>query len=340
MEAKNAGYSAFKKAIAEGRIGNIYIIYGKEDYLREYHLGEMKKTVLGDGPADFNLKKLDGAALDINELREAVEAMPYFAEKTFVEVRDYNIYSASEQDSNQLTKILNDFPDYCCLVFVYDTIEFKADKRRKLHKVIEEKVTVVEVPIQNNSSLIGWISRRFAHNGKRISKETAEFLIHYCGDLMTGLISEIEKISAYCRGDIVTRTEIEAVAIPVIDTAVFSLTNAISEKDYNKAARVLTELFQMGEPPILILNIIGSQIRRLYTARLAFENGKNSKYLKSLLGLRTDYQARLLMESARRVSLKWCSDAVCLCAETDFRMKSSRIGEQELLVSLLVGLAE
>ncbi|NLL39453.1 MAG: DNA polymerase III subunit delta, partial [Clostridiales bacterium] len=304
------------------------------------HLDEMKKAVLGDGPADFNLKKLDGGSLEINELREAVEAMPYFAERTYVEVRDYNIYGASQQDSEELAGILKDIPDYCCLVFVYDTIEFKADKRKKLHKLIEEKVKVVEIPIQKSSSLIGWISRRFAHNGKRISKGTAEFLIHYCGDLMTGLISEIEKISAYCQGEVVTREDIETVAIPVIDTAVFNLTNAISEKNYDRAARVLTELFQMGEPPIFILNIIGGQMRRLYAARLSYENGKNAKYLKALLGLRTDYQARLLMEAARRVSLNWCSDAVCLCAETDFRMKSTRLGEEELLISLLVSLAK
>lgn len=340
MEEKNKEYLAFKKEIADGKIGGIYILYGKEDYLREYHLGEMKKAVLGEGPADFNLKKLDGADLVVNELRDAVEAMPYFAEKTFVEVRDYDIYSLAEQDSELLIEVLNDFPDYCCLVFVYDTIEFKADKRRKLHKTIEEKVKVVEVPVQKSSSLIGWIGRRFAHNGKRISKETAEFLIHYCGDLMSGLISEIEKISAYCREETVTRADIEAVAVPVIETAVFNLTNAISERNFDRAAQVLTELFQMGEPPVYILSVIGSQIRRLYAARLSYENGKNAAFVKALLGLRTDYQARLLMEAARRVTLKWCSDAVCLCAETDFRMKSTRITEKELLVSLLAGLAK
>lgn len=332
-------YTAFKRSIAENKIGSIYILYGREDYLREYYLAEMKKAVLSDGPSDFNLKKLDGRALEINDLREAVEALPCFSDRTFVEVRDYNLYGAPEPDSQELISLFKDFPEYCCLVFVYDTVEFKADKRRKIHQIIEDKAVSVEIPVQENSALAGWISRRFAHYGKRVSKEVAEFLIQYCGELMTGLISEIEKISAYSKTDTISIEDIEAVAIPVIDTIVFSLTNAISRKDYNKASKVLTELFQINQPPVMILNVIGSQMRKLYAARLAFENGKNARYLKSMLGLRTDSQASILMESARLVSLKWCSDAVCLCAVTDYRMKSTPLGDEELLISLLVNLA-
>ena len=52
--------------------------------------------------------------------------------------------------------------------------------------------------------------------------------------------------------------------------------------------------------------------------------------------MRSDYPARLLLESARRVSTPWAAEAVKRCQELDRRMKSERgmdaAGELKLLL--------
>lgn len=72
-----------------------------------------------------------------------------------------------------------------------------------------------------------WIGRRFRALGHDIDTADAQYLIFLCGDLMHGLIGEIEKIGAYAQGrpGHPGRT-LTPVAIPVIDAVVFQMTDA------------------------------------------------------------------------------------------------------------------
>ena len=96
--------------------------------------------------------------------------------------------------------------------------------------------------------------RRFRALGKEIDANLASELIFLCGDLMTNLIGEIEKIGAYAKGDRITREDVDAVATPQLDTVVFRMTDAIGAGKFDQAAQVLGELYQMQEPPIKIMS--------------------------------------------------------------------------------------
>ena len=108
--------------------------------------------------------------------------------------------------------------------------------------------------------------------------------------------------------------------------------------NFDRAASVLGELYQMQEPPIRIMWSLGRQMRQLYSARLAIEKGKGAPYVAGLWGLKP-YPADKLMTSARRFSLSWCRRAVVRCGQTDLAMKSTGQDAQELLTGLLLELA-
>ena len=91
-----------------------------------------------------------------------------------------------------------------------------------------------------------------------------------------------------------------------------------------EAAAILGDLLKMQEEPIVILAALGSQLRRLYTARMAIDSGKDKYWLMELWEMRSDYPAKLLLQSAKRVSAQWCGDAVKMCQVVDLRMKSQR----------------
>ena len=235
--------------------------------------------------------------------------------------------------------MLKDLPDYVCLVFVYDLIEYKADARTKLAALLKEKGSVVPFNRQGQGDLIDWISRRFRALDHDIGTEDAKYLIFLCGDLMNNLISEIGKIGAYAKNHRVTRQDIDAVATPQLDAVVFQMTDAIAAGNFDRAASVLGDLLHMQEAPIKLLAVLGKQLRQLYTARLAIEHKKGTKYLMELWGMRSSYPAERLMQSARRFSLPWCRRAVIRCGETDLAMKSTGADGEELLIGLLMELA-
>ena len=334
------GYQQFKSDLSAGAVGSLYIFYGEETYLREYYLGELRKKLVPAGFEEFNYHRLEGKGLTVQSLTEVVEALPMMAERTLVVVTDYDLYKQGEDQREKLIALLEDFPEYCCLVFVYDLVPYKpVATMKKLKAALDKRVQAVEFPVQEGGDLINWVGRRFKALGKEIDKQTAEHLIFTCGSLMTGLVPEIEKIGAYARGKTVTAADINAVADPVLDARVFDMTNAITANQYDKAAGILGDLLKEQAEPIMILAAVGKEIRKIYTARIALDSGKDRYWLMDLWGMKSDYPAKLLMNVAKKTSREWCDDAVKMCQKLDRRMKSEKgvdpVGELKLLLMQL-----
>lgn len=337
----NSTYKALKQDITAGTLGKLYIFHGDETYLRDYYLEQLKKSLLPEGMESFNYHTLNGKACTVERLSELTDSLPMMSERTLIVVTDYELFKAPEEERRNMATLLTDLPDYCCLVFLYDIIEFRSDARMKqLASAIKEHGSVVKFDRQSQNDLTDWIRRRFLALNHTIAPSDAQYLIFLCGDLMNGLISEIEKIGAYTKQKQVTRQDIDAVAIPQLDAVVFQMTDALTQKNFDKAASVLGDLFAMQQAPIMILSVLGKHFRQLLTARLAFDAGKHASYLMELWDMRSSYPAERLMSAARHFGPEWCRNAVIRCAKTDLAMKSV-VGadSRDLLISLLLELS-
>ena len=86
------------------------------------------------------------------------------------------------------------------------------------------------------------IIRRFAAEGKGIELNAVQRLINVSGELMNGLIPEINKIASYTKGDRVTEADVDAVAHHIPEAVVFDMTEALAKGENNAAMRLLGEL--------------------------------------------------------------------------------------------------
>lgn len=336
-ETEDKGYAQLKQDLKTGQLRTVYVFHGEETYLREYYLDQLRKKLIPAGFEEFNYHKLEGKALSVQALSDIVEALPMMCEKTLVTVTDFDIFKLNEEQRGQLIALLSDFPDYCCLVVVYDIIEYKPDKKmKKLYAALNGAAQIVEFKTQGQSDLINWVTRRFKALGKDIDRQSAEHLIFTCGSLMTGLIPEIEKIAAYTRGTKVGVEDINAVADPVIDAMIYDITNEISRRNYDAAADTLGKLLKMQEEPIVILALIGKELRKLYTARIALDGGKDRYWLMDIWNMRSDYPAKLLLGSAKHFSKEWCRNGIEMCKALDVQMKSQTGFDSEGELKLLL----
>ena len=338
-EADKTAYEKLKKDLSAGTLGRLYVLHGEETYLRDHYLGRMRELLVGEGMAEFNLHAIAGKDFTPELLEQTVDCFPMMSERTMILITDYDLGKTGEADREKLVNILSQLPDYCCVIFLHDVVPYKLDARTKLALVIREHGSVVEFARQEQGDLVAWVQRRFKALGREIGSEQARYLMFLCGDLMNGLIGEIEKIGAYARDSRVTREDIDAVATPQLDAVVFQMTDAIGTRDFDRAARVLGELFQMQEPAMRILYMLSRQMRQLYAARLLMERRGTAGDLARQWGIKP-YPAQKLMDSARRFSLAWCRKAVAACAQTDLDMRSPGADEKALLTNLLLTLAE
>lgn len=335
----NAAMRELKRALKEGAPKNLYVFHGEEAFLREYYLDWLKRVLLPPGLEEFNLHAAQGKDCSVDWIEQAVDCLPMMSERTLVLVTDFDLSALGDKGKAHLLDVLSALPDYCCLVFVYDLVPYKADGRSKLSALLKEKGAVVDFPRQEQGELTGWIARQFRKAGKSIDTRDAEYLIFLCGDLMHDLSSEIAKTAAYAGHPRVTREDMDAVVIPRVDAVVFQMTDAMARKEFDKAACVLADLLHSREAPVMILSVMGKYFRQLYTARLYLGANKTRSEFMDLWGMKSSYQADKLLDAAKGFSLPWCRYAVRRCAETDVLLKSSYGQENEILTGLLMELA-
>jgi DNA polymerase-3 subunit delta len=315
-----------------------------------------------DGLGGFNYKRFEGRALTVEELKDAVDTLPVFAERTLVEVHDFDIFDAEHMQD--VLKLLSD-PELnpaVCVVFVYTTLVFdpsgrkkkpdavgdddgddaggaettdtaddstsapakKTKKEKELPRSTIKKVAeILDFVKQDQDKLVKWIKKHYADLGKQISTPDAQYLAYITGGYMSTLHGEIEKTAAYANGEAVARADIDAVVIPELDAVAYRLTDALARRDYPTAMRILDELFRMREPPHRILYSISLNMRKLLAARVCIENRLGAPKLIDMCELKYDWQAKPLLDAARNMTLIGCRDAVTACAETAFELNNS-----------------
>ena len=336
-DEKKLSYSQELKLLRDEGPQRLYLLYGPEDYLREQFLLALKKLCLPEGEDDFSYKRLDGPELDVNALAGAIDAVPFMTERSFVELRGVDINKVKDADA--AAKILTDIPDYCTVAFV-QSAQYEPDGRLKLIKAIRANGHDMKFTQQSQWQLVDWITRRFAAAGKSADMDAVQSLIFISGDLMSRLIPEIEKVAAYAKGERVTVDDVEAVANHIPEAVVFSLSDHIAARRYESAAQTLAELLaDKNNEPIMLLALLGAQMRKLYAARLAQEGGLGMKYIMDTCNIKYEFLAKNLAASARGFALPQLRRAVELCAEADYMMKSSSQDDDELLKEVVMRIA-
>lgn len=340
QDEKSQSIKELKTALRDKSLGRLYVFHGEETFLLNYYLKQIKKQLVDELTESFNYHRLNKETFQLRAFADAVESLPMMAEHTFVWVDDIDLFKLTEDERSKACEVLSDIPDYCTVVFTYETTPWKPDKRqKKLWEAFSKNALIVSFDKQEPRDLISWITRHFAANQKQIAPNLCSYLIDITDGTMTSLAGEISKICAYSGSDTITKSDIDAVTEPVLDAVVFQMTDLLGEGRYGAALQKLQQLLKMQQEPISILGAIGSHFRRIGTARTLIDNGKNSGDLMRLCGI-GDYPARKLMGVAKRFSVTFCAKAAELVMETDRKMKTSYDAPERLLEMLIMELAQ
>ena len=339
-KAKKASFNynaAVKRLKAEGP-GRLYLLYGPEEYLRERYLDALREQCVPGGE-EFSCRRLNGQGLELGELEEAVNAMPFLTERTIVEVGDYDLNKCRDADWERLKRIISDIPDWCTLVFAQSESN-APDGRLAAVKGLKKAGTAIEFSEQDPAMLGAWVANRFKALGKGVERSDAEYLIFLCGTRMQGLIPEIEKAAAFASGGTVRRVDIDATANRVPEADVWAMTDQLAARRYDAAAATLSDLLgDKNNHPILLNALLGQQMRRMYACKAGQEAGRSRADVMELCDVRYDFIYEKLLGAVKPYSLEQLGRMVSLCAEYDYRMKSTGADAGNLLRELFARLA-
>jgi DNA polymerase III delta subunit len=193
---------------------------------------------------------------------------------------------------------------------------------------LSKYLTPVKFDSVTGARLVSWVGKHFSHHGVTASAEICSLLIEKCGKSMFTLASETEKISYYVlqngRSE-VTRSDVDNVAISVIDSDAYALANAVLEGRYSDAIDALNVMKFNRVEPVIVLSEVSRVICDLVSIKSLQNDGIPVAQIASILKM-NEYKAKLYAAAASGKSLDRLKRALLLCSEADLSLKLSPQG--------------
>lgn len=333
-----------KSQVKSGQFNNLYLFCGPEEFLKKYYLDCIAKQIINKDFVEMNKIVLDGK-VDADRISGSCEAFPVFSDNKLVIVKNSGFFKPKKKDSegaeekqsakgDRLQNYLNELPSYTCLIFCEDEV----DKRLKITSLIKKKGLVVEFPYQNPIELVKWVKKGFKANRKEIDNEAASMLIEYCEPGMTDILNEINKLSVYKKeSNVITMEDIGKACSRSIKSRIFDLTDAVAERDGQKALKLLNDMIELKEPIPRIFYMIIRQLRLLLQMKLMREEGISESEAASKLSL-LPFAARKISAQLKTFSTDKLAAALEECLNLDTDIKTGKMNDRmaaELLIAKL-----
>ena len=335
MAAKQSDVMKLKHAMAEGKTDGAYLFYGPELYLRDIYIKRFCNLIPEDAFREFNLITLEGRTLDHDAALDAIESFPIGGERKLVIIRDSGIFKKpKENDTEFWNRELKNMPDYCTLIFVEDDV----DKRSSIYKTISKSGTAVDFAYLKPYELCAWVQAEALKAKRKMSKEVIEYFVSVCQEGLINLDSELRKLMNFC-GEDITVSDVKRVVSKSIGVQVFDLSDAIMEKNSDRAISILNDLKTVKESAFTILYLLNSMYDKMLLSKLMLSDGQTVRDVEQKLGL-PPFIAKKYYNGARNFSEDFLTDRVKQAPELDLAIKQGRITEWEALYNFVFSALE
>ena len=313
--------------IKSGNLKSAYLLCGEEAYLKVQYKNKLLKALNPDDDT-MNFNHYEGRNIDVKELIDLCETMPFFADRRVVLLEDTGFF---KNKCDELADYMKELPDYLCLVFVEDEV----DKRSKMYKAVKSCGRIGEFARQDEKTLMQWAAGILKREGKNITQRDMELLLTMTGIDMGNLRMELEKLITYT-GDrnVVTRADIQEVCTTQTQNKIFDMVRAVTEKNQKRALDLYYDLLTLKEPPMRILFLLAKQFRQLLLVKEYTEEGVAQPEMASRLGV-PSFVVRNIASCARSYRISELRQAVTDFVDAEEAVKTGRL-QDVLSVELLI----
>ena len=326
---------SIKEDLKNGSFRSVYLLWGEEDFLRDFYKKSLTDKTVDKATFDFNYKEYNQRHPDNDEVEDFLNSYPFMADKKLLYIKNSGLLkSASESDKKFWSKILSDVPDYAIIVFS----ETSVDKRNAIYKEINKSFLAEEFPLQKKQDLISWVSRYIGQYQKSMSADTIEYFLDCCTNKMYLLKNELEKLASFRHNEkSITRADIDKCCCKVPESTVWELIDDALAGKTKEAALKLGELKFQRQEPIPVNAAIFSKYSTLRKEKL-LSMTLSSREIAAKTGQK-EYFVKLHLGQIKNLSLEYFDKVLSLCAEADRRIKQGYADgwtEIEIIFSYMV----
>ena len=319
-----------KSRLKSGELSGWYIMCGAEDYLKKHYMNQIRKSVVSDESFSlFNYVLYDGRDIDFAEVAEAIKSPPMMSDYKLIEWRFADLDGMKESEKSALESLFDMKSEYPCAIFAIMTtaegFDMGSEKRpSKLAARLSRGFDIINFPKSSDSQLLSWLKKHFDAEKIRVDLNTLNALLFRSGHSMDVLNNEVIKLCCFakaCGRDFVTSEDVESVSSPTVECDAFALSNAVIEKNVERAFSALTDLKQLRAEPSVIVAMLERTYSELMSVSLLLDEGRGAGDIEKILKFHP-FKTKLYINAAKKVGSKKLADSLSELCRIDASSKS------------------
>lgn len=291
----------------------ISLYYGDEDFL----LDEEIKSLKGEY-SELNFERINGERAEVEQIISALTTCPLLGGDRLVVI---DSFKADDDGNEKLFNVLKSLDESVRVIFVYYV---GPDKRKKFYKFIEKTGETREFKKfteWEQDKTLAWIVNRTKTYGKKIGSHAANLLIEIVGPSLRMLDKEIEKIATYIgERDLIEEQDVSGLASSG-EMDAFALSNAMRDKNPQRAMECLSKLFKDNQDPHMLLGMLAKLYRMLLQVKYLEDKGMGQYDIARELRAKP-YFIKKCAEKTGRFTIKELANYIKLLHRADLKMKS------------------
>jgi DNA polymerase-3 subunit delta len=316
--------------IKQGTFKQVYLLYGKENYLKRQYTGRLKDALCGSD--EMNTHFYEGKDISVGEIIDLAETLPFLAERRVIFISGSGLFKSGGE---KMAEYLSSPNETTYFVFTEDEV----DKRSKLFKAVQKNGYAAEFTVQDEATLKRWILGILKREDRKISENTLLLFLSKTGTDMENIYMELEKLVCYTIGrDVITPEDVETICTTRVSNHIFDMINAIADKQTDRALSLYYDLLALDEEAMRILSLIARQFNTLLQVKEMRAKGFDNNAIGSAVSLHP-FIAGKYVAQASKFKTSELKKAVELCVEADEAVKSGKMNKimsvELLIMSLL-----
>lgn len=339
-----------KAQLGEGKLKNLYYIFGKNVHEVESFTKKIIRAAVGDNE-EFAINKLDGRHLDLSELSDMILMMPMMSDYNCILINDYNCEKPfenmsglkSEDINKKLIEILKEIPPQTVVIFNVTGFEISVktdyktgmsiikDKNKRLADHCAKVGELVECPIKSENDMAKDIAARVSARGSFISVENARRLAEMCMSDALTIVNEVDKLCSYAGKNEITPDMLENLVHRQSRVNFYKLADAVAAFNRRAAFEALDELMQDKDNRGAVFANISAPFIDMYRAACGRKYGRQVGDVKEDFGYVWEFKVKNAFRDSSRMSIKRLRECLSILRDTNMMLNSACNDEKTIL---------
>lgn len=311
----------------------LYLLVGKEDFLKKEFVRELRASLFPKGGADLNGTEFRAGEKPLSFLFEFLQTAPFLSEKRLAVVSGVDDFEDEEWEA--MVRFSAHFPSTAALALLSDQ---PSAKKSPFPPALIESGKVVACYPPFDRDLPGWIEGRARRSGVTVDRDAVPVLVERSGRETAALASALETLAIFVHpAKRVTRADAERLLGKSVQADVFELVDRVLDRDAAGAATMTASLLEEGTRGFEVVAVLAGQFERLRRARRLLDRGLTARDVGVEMKVHSFFLDKFVRQASKAPAerLRTATARLLACDEA---VKTGKAGDRIALERLVLEL--